>query len=79
MLAASGNGQTDLESDITRLKAWYQILDNELQATISAFSHKDLTKIIVRGGFNSTVEWEIGHYGEVLLIFLARLPSTLRR
>ena len=42
MLAASGNGQTDLESDITRLKAWYQTLDNELQATISAFSHKDL-------------------------------------
>jgi len=72
------NMEEGLESDIIRLKAWYQTLDNELQATISAFSHKDLTKIIVRGGFHSTVEREIGHYGESLLIFLGKATIYLK-
>src|SRR6266567_2624971 len=49
------NTEAGLESDITRLKVWFQALDDEMLETISAFSNEDLTKRVDRGGFNSTV------------------------
>src|SRR5207244_13403079 len=50
------NKEAGLESDVTRLKAWFQALDDELLDTISAFSNEDLTRRVDRGGFNSTDE-----------------------
>jgi uncharacterized damage-inducible protein DinB len=72
------NTEAGLESDITRLKTWFQALDEELLETISAFSKEDLTKRIDRGGFHSTVEREVDHYGEALLIFFGKATIYLK-
>ena len=72
------NTEAGLESDITRLKEWFQALDDEMLDTISAFSNEDLTKLVDRGGFNSTVELEIDHYGEALLIFFGKATIYLK-
>jgi uncharacterized damage-inducible protein DinB len=72
------NTEAGLESNIARLKAWFQALDAEMQATISAFSNEDLKKTIDRGGFNSTVEREVDHYGEALLIFFGKATIYLK-
>ncbi len=72
------NTEAGLESDITRLKVWFQALDDEMLETISAFSNEDLTKRVDRGGFNSTVEREVDHYGEALLIFFGKATIYLK-
>ena len=72
------NTEAGLESDITRLKAWYQTLDDEMQVTVSAFSNEDLTRFVDRGGFNSTVERQVDHYGEALLIFFGKATIYLK-
>ena len=72
------NTEAGLESDITRLKAWFQALDNEMFETIYAFSVEDMTKRVDRGGFPSTVEREVDHYGEALLIFFGRATIYLK-
>ncbi len=72
------NTEAGVESDITRLKAWFQALDEEMQATISAFSNEDLKKTVKRGEFNSTVEREVDHYGEALLIFFGKATIYLK-
>jgi uncharacterized damage-inducible protein DinB len=72
------NTEAGLESDITRLKTWFQALDEELLETISAFSKEELTKRIDRGGFPSTVEREVDHYGEALLIFFGKATIYLK-
>ena len=71
------NTEAGLESDITRLKAWFQALDDEMLDTISAFSNEDLTRRVDRGGFHSTVEREVDHYGEALLIFFGKATIYL--
>ena len=70
--------EAGLESDITRLKAWFQALDDEMLDTMSAFSNEDLTRRVDRGGFNSTVEREVDHYGEALLIFFGKATIYLK-
>jgi len=72
------NTEAGLESDITRLKAWFQALDDEMLDTMSAFSNEDLTRRVDRGGFNSTVEREVDHYGEALLIFFGKATIYLK-
>ncbi len=72
------NTEAGLESDITRLKTWFQALDDEMLETISAFSKEDLTKRVDRGGFNSTVEREVDHYGEAILIFFGKATIYLK-
>ena len=72
------NTEAGLESDITRLKAWFQALDDEMLDTMSAFSNEDLTRRVDRGGFNSTVEREIDHYGEAVLIFFGKATIYLK-
>jgi uncharacterized damage-inducible protein DinB len=70
--------EAGLEGDLTRLKAWFQALDDELLETISAFSKEELTRHVDRGGFPSTVEREIDHYGEALLIFFGKATIYLK-
>jgi uncharacterized damage-inducible protein DinB len=72
------NTEAGLESDLTRLKAWFQALDDEMLDTISAFSKEELTKRVDRGGFPSTVEREVDHYGEALLIFFGKASIYLK-
>src|SRR6266700_530555 len=55
-----------------------QLLDDEMLDTISAFSKEDLTKRVDRSGFHSTVEREVDHYGEALLIFFGKATIYLK-
>ncbi len=66
------NTEAGLESDVTRLKAWYQTLDDEMKATISAFSNEDLTKTVDRGGFSPSVELLLDIYLQALFIFFGK-------
>ena len=66
------NGEAGLESSVARLKAWFQTLDDELKATVDAFSDEDLQKTIDRGGFAMPVELQLDVYLQALLIFLGK-------
>src|SRR6266699_3918643 len=66
------NTEAELESSVARLKAWYQTLDDEMKAAVSALSNEDLTKTIDRGGFSMPVELQLDVYLQALLIFLGK-------
>jgi uncharacterized damage-inducible protein DinB len=72
------NEEAGLESSVARLKAWFQALDDELKATVAAFSDEDLNKTVDRGGFSMPVELQLDVYLQALLIFLAKATVYLK-
>ena len=72
------NEEADLDSSVARLKAWFQTLDDEMKATVSALSDEDLTKIIDRGGFMMPVELQLDVYLQALLIFFGKATIYLK-
>ena len=72
------NGEVNLESSVARLKAWFQTLDDELKATISAFSDEDLKKTVDRGGYMMPVELQLDVYLQALLIFFGKATIYLK-
>ena len=72
------NREAGLESSVARLKAWYQTLDEEMQATISALSDEDLKKTVKRNGFGMPVDWQLDVYLQALLIFLGKATIFLK-
>ena len=72
------NTEASLESNVTRLKAWYQTLDDEMKATVSALSDEDLTKAVDRGGFTMPIELQLDVYLQALLIFLGKATIYLK-
>jgi len=72
------NGEANLESSVARLKAWFQTLDDELKATISAFSDEDLKKTVDRGGYMMPVELQLDVYLQALLIFFGKATIYLK-
>ena len=71
------NTEADLESSVARLKAWFQTLDDEMQATITTFWDEDGNKTIDRGG-PVTVEFQLDVYLQAVLIFLGKATIYLR-
>jgi len=69
--------EADVESHIARLKAWFQTLDDEMQATITTFWNEDGNKTIDRGG-PVTVEFQLDVYLQAVLIFLGKATIYLR-
>jgi uncharacterized damage-inducible protein DinB len=72
------NTEAGLESSISRLKAWYQTLDEEMKATVSNLSDEDLTKTIDRGGFSTPVDLQLDVYLQALLIFFGKATVFLK-
>lgn len=72
------NMEADLESSVARLKAWFQTLDDELKATVSAFSDEDLKKTVDRGGYMMPVELQLDVYLQALLIFFGKATVYLK-
>jgi|GEM_PF-256846 len=72
------NTEAGLESSVARLKAWYQTLDDEMKATVSALADEDLTKTVDRGGFSLPVELQLDVYLQALLIFLGKATIYFR-
>ncbi|HEY6542249.1 MAG TPA: DinB family protein [Ktedonobacteraceae bacterium] len=72
------NSEAGLEGSVERLKAWYQTLDEEMKATVSAFSDEDLKKTVKRNGFEAPVDMQLDVYLQALLIFLGKATVFFR-
>jgi len=73
------NTETGLDGSVAQLKAWYQTLDDEMKATISALSDEDVTKTIDRGGgFAMPVGLQLDVYLQALLIFFGKATIYFR-
>jgi hypothetical protein len=72
------NTESGLQSHISQLKDWYQVLDDAMKTTISALSDEDLTKTIDRGSFAIPVELQLDVYLQALLIFLGKATIYLK-
>ncbi len=65
-------------SSIARLKAWFQTLDDEMQAAIAAFSDEEVNKLIDCGGEAVTVAFQLDVYLQAVLIFLGKATIYLK-
>ncbi len=73
------NPQPDMETSVAKLVAWYQQMDDDLKATLSAFSDDDFKKIIDRSsGFKVPVEMQLEIYLQALLIFFGKITIYLK-
>lgn len=72
------NTEAGLESSVAQLKAWYQTLDEEMKAIVSALSDEDLTKTVDRGNFSMSGELQLDVYLQALLIFFGKLTIYLK-
>ena len=72
------NTEASIESSVTQLKDWYQKLDQELQATVSAFSNEDVTKTVDRGGYPTPIGLQLDVYLQALLIFFGKVTIYLK-
>lgn len=68
----------DVVSSVARLKAWFQMLDDEMQAIITAFSDAEGEKTIERAGEAVTVEFQLDVYVQAVLIFLGKATIYLK-
>jgi uncharacterized damage-inducible protein DinB len=66
------NVEAGLENSVARLKTWFQTLDEELQATVSALSDEDAKKAVDRNGFMTPIELQLDVYLQALLIFFGK-------
>jgi len=73
------NTEAGLDSSVARLKGWFQTLDADLQAALSAFSDEDLKKSIERpSGNQMPVEMQFDVYLQCLFIFIGKAVVYFR-
>jgi len=72
------NTEVGLESSVARLQAWFQTLDEEMKATVSALSDEDLKKTVDRGGYAMPVDMQLDVYLQALLIFFGKATIYLK-
>jgi hypothetical protein len=73
------NTETGIETSAAKLVAWYQKMDDDMKATVSAFSEDDLKKVIERGGgFKVPVDMQLDIYLQAILIFFGKITIYLK-
>src|SRR5947209_12303032 len=72
------NTEAGLESSVARLQAWFQTLDEEMKATVSALSDEDLKKTVDRGGYAMPVDMQLDVYLQALRIFFRNTTIYLK-
>lgn len=72
------NTEPGLETSVSRLKEWFETLDNEMKATVSAFSDEDLKKEVDRSGYAMPVEMQLDVYLQAILIFFGKATIYLK-
>jgi hypothetical protein len=72
------NEEAALERSVTRLKKWFQELDDELKAAADALSDEDMKKTIDRGGYAMPVDLQLDVYLQALLIFFGKATIYLK-
>lgn len=76
---SSHHTEAGLESDLTQIKAWYCMLDEEMKATLAAFSDEDLSNTIDRGNSSSMpVEMQLDACLQAQLIYLGKAGVYFR-
>ena len=67
------NTEPGIETSVAKLIAWYQLMDEDLKATVAAFSEDDLKKMIDRSsGYQVPVDMQLDIYLQALLIFFGK-------
>lgn len=66
-----------VETSVAALRAWYQAMEADMKATLSAMSEDDLKKTIDRG-FPVPVDIQMDVYLQALLIFFGKVTIFLR-
>lgn len=73
------NQEAGLDSSVARLKTWFQTLDEEMKATVSALTDEDLKRTVNRsGGYEMPVEMQLDVYLQALLIFFGKVTVFLK-
>lgn len=72
------NTEPGMDSSVARLKAWFQKLDDDLKAVVSALSDDDLKKSVDRSGYEMPVEMQLQVYLQALLIFFGKATVYFR-
>lgn len=73
------NTQPGLDGSVARLKAWFQTLDDDMKATVSAFSDEDLKKTVKRdSNYDMPVDTQLEVYLQALLIFFGKASIFLK-
>ena len=73
------NPEPGLERSLSRLKAWYQALDEEMKTVVSAFTDEDASKEIERpGGYKVPLDMQLEIYLQALLIFFGKATIYLK-
>lgn len=72
------NTEPGLDGSVSRLKAWFETLDGEMKAIVSAFSDEDLKKMVDRSGFEMPVDMQLDVYLQALLIFFGKASIYLK-
>lgn len=67
-----------IETSVTQLKAWFQKLDEEMKAAVSALSDEELQKAVDRGGYSASVDFQLDIYLQALLIFFGKVTIYMR-
>src|SRR5215813_11499968 len=73
------NPEPGLEGDVEKIKSWYAALDQEMKATIEAFSDDDLARPIERGsGLSLPLDLQVEVYLQAQLIYLGKAGVYFR-
>jgi hypothetical protein len=72
------NTEEGLEKSVARLQRWFEALDEEMKATVSALTDEDVAKTVDRGGFAPSVELQLDVYLQALLIFFGKATIYLK-
>jgi uncharacterized damage-inducible protein DinB len=75
-----GNEDPELGHTVSRLRAWYIQLDQQLKSALESFSEEDLrTQLVDRGGgFELPLHIQLDVYKEALLIFYGKVSVYLK-
>lgn len=66
------NTEPGLDGSVEQLNAWFQSMDEEMKATVEAFSDEDLKKTVDRNGYPVPLDWQLDVYLQALLIFFGK-------
>jgi len=73
------NSEAGLDGSVARLKAWFQAMDDDLKATVSAFSDEDFKKTIEReSGFMVPIEMQLDIYLQAMLIIFGKATIYMK-
>lgn len=67
------NTEDGMTTHLSKLTAWFETLDADLKATLSAFSNEELSQLVERrGGYSMPIEMQVEVYLQAMFIFFGK-------